>query len=277
MLKVLTTQQNAVLLSYRRQTAFTIKHGREDFINMQNEAQLTPSYMQIQNFVYQKIQSGEYCVGTKIPSETELADMFSVSRITANKAIKEMSLTGMLERIRGKGTFVTSNQSVSTVSKAFCSAVKLDVTTVRNHQLIRFCILDQIYPELVKTAHAPTNEKFYEIVLANKSGEGTESLDYTYIPCSLIPDITPTLDYLRSHFVFDYLKAQHDMHPKFLKIFVNTPCYDFLQSAEQLLEHPDGMTIWSTGVYDAAMNLLGITYTTYPSTSQDIPLFTFSL
>lgn len=244
---------------------------------MYTDKQLTPSYMQIQNFIYQKIKSGEYPVGAKIPSETELADMFSVSRITANKAIKEMSLTGMLERIRGKGTFVTSDQSVSTTSKAFCSAVKLDVTTVRSHQLIQFCILDQIYPELVKSAQAPADEKFYEIILANKNGEGNESLDYTYIPCSLIPDITPTLDYLRSHFVFDYIKSQHNIHPKFLKIFVNTPCYDFLQSAKQLLGHPDGMTIWSTGVYDTAMNLLGITYTTYPSTSQDIPLFTFSL
>lgn len=244
---------------------------------MLEQESFTPSYMQIQNFVSEKIKSGEYPVGGKIPSEIELAEMFSVSRITANKAIKELSLTGILERIRGKGTFVCSSQGVSTASKAFVSAVKLDVTGVRNHQLVQFRIITKAYPELAEKAKVTEDTAFYEIILANKSGEGTESLDYTYIPCSLISDITPTLDYLRSHFVFDYLKAHSSVHPKFLKIFVNTPQYSFLDSAMELLGAPQNMTIWCTDVYDAGMNLLGTTFTTYPSTSQDIPLFTFSL
>lgn len=244
---------------------------------MLKDESFTPSYMQIQNFVSEKIKSGEYSVGSKIPSETELAEMFSVSRITANKAIKEMSLMGILERTRGKGTFVSSSQGVSTTSKAFGSAVKLDVTGIRNHQLVQFRILQKAYPELAEKAGVHEDTSFYEIILANKDGEGVESLDYTYIPCSLIRDITPTLDYLRSHFVFDYLKAHASVHPKFLKIFVNTPQYSFLEPATELLGNPQSMTIWCTDVYDSGMNLMGITFTTYPSTSQDIPLFTFSL
>ncbi|MET0016364.1 GntR family transcriptional regulator [Oscillibacter sp.] len=244
---------------------------------MLNKEALTPNYMKIQQYVYDKIKCGEYEVGTKIPSEIELAELFSVSRITANKAIKEMSLTGILERVRGKGTFVASRQTVSTASKAFGSAVKLGVTTVRNHQLVQFRILDRIYPELVETVHASPDEKFYEIILANKNGSTNESLDFTYIPCKLMPDITPTLEYLRSHYVFDYLNAEQSVPPKFMKIFVNTTHYDFLDTAQQLLENGADMTVWCTGVYDISMNLLGVTYTTYPSTSQDIPLFTFSL
>ena len=68
---------------------------------MENQEKFIPNYMKIQNYISQKIESGEYQEGTKIPSETEFAEMFSVSRITANKAIKEMSVLGILNRVQG--------------------------------------------------------------------------------------------------------------------------------------------------------------------------------
>ena len=48
-----------------------------------------PKYVQIQNYILQKIESGEYTAGDKIPSEIELARQFDVSRLTVNTAVKE--------------------------------------------------------------------------------------------------------------------------------------------------------------------------------------------
>lgn len=243
---------------------------------MSNNENFTPSYMQIQNYISEKIQGGEYPVGSKIPSETELARMFSVSRITANKAVKEMSVMGILERVRGKGTFVCASPGVSTASKAFVSAAKLNITGSRCHQLLQFRVCDA-YTELTGKNKFTAGEPLYEIILANKNGEITESLDFMYIPCSLIPDITPTLNSLCTHFAFDYLKAQPNINPKFLKIFVNTPMYRFLEPVAGYLETHETLQIWNTDVYDANMSLLCAVFTTYPNTSQDVPLFTFSL
>lgn len=114
---------------------------------MHSQENATPGYMKIQHYVSEKIRSGEYPVGGKIPSETELAEQFSVSRITANKAIKEMALMGLLERVRGRGTFVCAHPHLSTSAKAFASAVKLDVTGSRHHQLLQFRVMGA-YPEL---------------------------------------------------------------------------------------------------------------------------------
>lgn len=243
---------------------------------MQSHDKYIPSYMKIQNYISQKIESGEYQEGTKIPSETEFAEMFSVSRITANKAIKEMSVMGILNRVQGRGTFVSGKQPVSTQSKAFVSAAKLAITGVRRHQLLQFRILGA-YPELAEKANVPIGESFYEIVMANKDGDRTESLDYTYIPCALVKDIAPSLEYLQTHFVVDCLRALPNVLPKFMKIFVNTPQHDFLKSADELLGGTEGKQIWCTEVYDAAMVLLGTTYTIHPGSAQDIPLFTFAL
>ena len=45
-----------------------------------------PKYVQIQNYILQKIESGEYAAGDKIPSETELARQFDVSRLKIGRA-----------------------------------------------------------------------------------------------------------------------------------------------------------------------------------------------
>ena len=50
-----------------------------------------PKYVQIQNYILQKIQDGVFTVGDRIPSEAELSRQFDVSRITVTAAIKELA------------------------------------------------------------------------------------------------------------------------------------------------------------------------------------------
>lgn len=85
-----------------------------------------PKYVQIQNYILQKIESGEYAAGDKIPSETELARQFDVSRLTVNTAVKELANSGIVERVQGKGTFVrfVPGQSFSS-PMAFSSGIKI--------------------------------------------------------------------------------------------------------------------------------------------------------
>jgi GntR family transcriptional regulator, arabinose operon transcriptional repressor len=66
-----------------------------------------PLYEQIFNHILQKIQEGEWKKGDRVPSEKELADQFGVSRITSKKALEMLSHYRIIERIQGKGSFVT--------------------------------------------------------------------------------------------------------------------------------------------------------------------------
>lgn len=245
---------------------------------MKKHQNFKPSYMKIQDYILYKIENGEYPVGSKIPSETELADMFSVSRITANKAIKELSVMGLLERTRGLGTFVREYSEEKINSKAFVSAVKLDLNVKREHQLLQFKLIKP-YPELRESFGLGPEDSFYEIILANKNASGVESIDYSYIPCSLVPDILPNLDSLCNHFIFDFLKEQPIEPPKYLKIFVNIPQYAFLESARGFLgtKSSGNINIWKTNVYDQNMKILSSIYTACPDSSAEIPLFTFLL
>jgi GntR family histidine utilization transcriptional repressor len=65
-----------------------------------------PLYQQIQDSIIGKISSGQWGPGEKIPSENRLVDDLKVSRMTINRALRELTQRGYLERVHGVGTFV---------------------------------------------------------------------------------------------------------------------------------------------------------------------------
>ena len=66
----------------------------------------TPRYRQVIAILQQRIESGEYPVGHKLPPERELQETFHLSRMTINRAILELVDQGFVKREVGKGTFV---------------------------------------------------------------------------------------------------------------------------------------------------------------------------
>lgn len=68
-----------------------------------------PIYLQVKDFIVDKIKSGEYQAGTKIPTERELSVTLGISRNTVSAAYKELLLEGVLEAWQGRGTFVKSD------------------------------------------------------------------------------------------------------------------------------------------------------------------------
>ncbi|NRT72013.1 GntR family transcriptional regulator [Clostridium beijerinckii] len=65
-----------------------------------------PLYLKLYNSLYDKIVSGEYSEGEKLPTEKELAEQFNVSNITSKKSLEMLADNGMIKRVPGKGSFV---------------------------------------------------------------------------------------------------------------------------------------------------------------------------
>ena len=63
-------------------------------------------YVQIYSIILEKIENGEWPLGTQIPSEDELCRIYDVSKVTVREAIQELAREGYLKRQQGKGTFV---------------------------------------------------------------------------------------------------------------------------------------------------------------------------
>jgi len=68
-----------------------------------------PLYQKIYDYLLDKIKSGEYKPGDRVPSEMELAIKFNVSRITSKKALEVLANRGIVYRIAGKGSFISDD------------------------------------------------------------------------------------------------------------------------------------------------------------------------
>ncbi|WP_373090045.1 histidine utilization repressor [Sneathiella sp.] len=74
-----------------------------------------PLYQTIKNYVLDHIDSGKWKSGARIPSESEIVKILGASRMTVNRAIRELSVEGRVTRIQGVGTFVAEPKPKATL------------------------------------------------------------------------------------------------------------------------------------------------------------------
>jgi GntR family transcriptional regulator of arabinose operon len=65
-----------------------------------------PEYLRIKRHLVSEIEGGKWLVGGAISSETELTQLYKVSRATVVRSLQELVLEGYLYRQKGRGTFV---------------------------------------------------------------------------------------------------------------------------------------------------------------------------
>ena len=76
-------------------------------------AVVKPLYELVKNHVLGRIRSGELKPGARVESEYELVRALKVSRMTANRALRELVQSGVLARVPGSGTFVADLRSAA--------------------------------------------------------------------------------------------------------------------------------------------------------------------
>jgi GntR family transcriptional regulator, histidine utilization repressor len=73
-----------------------------------------PVYEQVKAFVKRQISTGAWRPGDPVPSESALVQQFGISRMTVNRAMKELAVEGVVTRVQGSGTVVAQLHRIST-------------------------------------------------------------------------------------------------------------------------------------------------------------------
>ena len=76
---------------------------------------MAPRYRQVRSHVLGLISSGTLVAHDRIPSENELVRTLGVSRMTVNRALRELSDEKTLTRVQGSGTFVAQQKYQATL------------------------------------------------------------------------------------------------------------------------------------------------------------------
>lgn len=73
----------------------------------------TPAYERIKRIIADRIRTGRWDAGDRLPSEHQLVAALGVSRMTVNRALRELADSGAVVRSAGVGSFVAETRAVS--------------------------------------------------------------------------------------------------------------------------------------------------------------------
>ncbi|TYR78825.1 GntR family transcriptional regulator [Priestia megaterium] len=148
-----------------------------------------PLYYQLKEIIQDKIVSGEFEVGSIIPSELELQKQYSLSRITVRQALNELVQEGYLNRQRGKGTIVLGeklmNEQLVTI-KSFTD--EMNERGLTPGTLSVAIVLQKANQEVAKQLKISLGEEVYKITRV-RTGDGVPIVVFkTYLPKTVCKD-----------------------------------------------------------------------------------------
>ena len=181
-------------------------------------------YQQLMESIKKKIVSGELSIGDKIESERLMSEKYGINRMTVRNAIKHLEKEGILESIRGSGTYVKSMPQIESTIDLGKDTGSLSLSAqIRQKGMKSSRVLismDRVVPvEGVKDAF-PNETAVYEIIRMSLINDKPYAIQKVYIPCSVFSDAerfdfeTGSLyDYMgdlghRPDFVISYLRIE---------------------------------------------------------------------
>mgnify|MGYP005987981231 FL=1 len=145
-------------------------------------------YTVIKQYICENIESGEWPQNAKVPSENELTQQFDVSRMTARRALQELTAQGILVRSQGAGTFVATFKSQSSLLKIRNIS---DEISERGHQHKAKKLLLQsiaVTDELAILLNLKNNEDVYYSEILHFENDEPIQLEQRYVNASLVPE-----------------------------------------------------------------------------------------
>ena len=158
-----------------------------DIIN--NKKYIPPVYIQIRDILAEKIKSGEFISGDKLPSERELSEIYSISRMTARNALTQLVDSGYAYRLKGKGTFVSyPNIERDFVKLSGFSQMLKSKGIKPSDKIVKSGIIeaDKKIASLLETT---IGTKVYEIVRIRYGNNIALALEYSYLPVNLLDNL----------------------------------------------------------------------------------------
>lgn len=89
--------------------------------------QSEPKYLTIKKAIQKKIETNAYPLGSRIPSESELREIYNVSRHTVRSAINNLVNEGYVVKQQGSGTFVSDYYQSKMINQEVSSPKKIGV------------------------------------------------------------------------------------------------------------------------------------------------------
>lgn len=146
-------------------------------------------YQDVLGFLQEDIKSGRYAPGEKLPSESQLAREFSVSRVTLREALRVLEDDGLIFRRHGSGTFVRDKRAIPI--QDLSSIVSISTIFKRAGLEDRFTKVElrktPATERIAEKLHIPSGQEVWEVERLRTLGDNPAIYSFDYFPASFIP------------------------------------------------------------------------------------------
>lgn len=147
-----------------------------------------PRYQQLKDFIIEQISSGELQPSDRVPSENELVESKSVSRMTANRALRELNDEGYVERVAGRGTFVSDYRSRSDLVEVQNIADEIARRGHTHSSSVMRQSLQHARGEIAKALHVNQGTDVFHLLLVHSENEVPIQVEDRYVLASFAPE-----------------------------------------------------------------------------------------
>ena len=177
-------------------------------------ASVQPLYLQVKRHILDNISSGKWATSARVPSENDIVKSFGVSRMTANRALRELRDEGVLVRVAGVGSFVAGQhvqahplevRSIAAEIRARGHVHRADVIAVERVRAVAQLASD--------FGVAPRTELYCSLIVHYENDQAVQ-LEDRYVLARLAPDYLKT-DFTRttpSEYLADVAPLQEAEH-----------------------------------------------------------------
>ena len=148
-----------------------------------------PLYYKVKEDIKKKIEENTYVVGSSLPTEKELIDIYHVSRTTIRQAADLLVHEGYLERKRGVGTFITLPK-VSIFELEELKSFSDEVIRQGHKPSTKVISMKRIIaPQKIQDIFFKTQKEFFQLERLRYVDDKPSLYVITYIPCEFAQNL----------------------------------------------------------------------------------------
>lgn len=154
---------------------------------MRNATYKSPLYIQLREVIRNKIEDGEYPVGTAIPSESQLAETYDLNPLSVRSALSALKYEGLLRSVQGKGVFVNGPKTERDLETLGGYRQTMDERSIDAHTRVLIKALRPAGPYYSRLLDLDEDDQVWFTRRIDYINKEPAALEEIYIPEKLLP------------------------------------------------------------------------------------------
>ena len=168
-----------------------------------------PLYHQLQAVLKAEIESGKWRPGEQLPTESQLTELYAVSKITVRQALQELAELGYIRREHGRGTFVERRKFDEGPREltSFTEEMRRHDLSASSRVLSQRCV--EADARVADALQLPAKTQVFELKRLRLAAGEPLSIQTAHIPAAFVPGI----EISESASLYEVLQSRYHLYP----------------------------------------------------------------